>query len=340
MRWDSKDLPSWVALLNEHVSRFEERVEILLRASDKIEIAIDAIESAVYDRVKFAEAVENVQKIVDELSLAGYSDLSSWVETVNGKMGVVLGRRLEEALVAWAETFEIAEGDGVDDEANQKKKKKDRMKHVKIPKISVEIMLKNQEISAQPAVPTARALFLDALHDYVGIVCTLPCLNSGRFEVFDSSGSQKTDSFHSLIGTVSPDVLADVYVSVEKHVQNLASFVDHWLSYQTLWDSQVGDVAASVEGDLKRWHELILQVSTARATLDSTDTTAEFGPIVVRFNKVQSQVNLKYDSWQKELQSYFAAVLSGRIQENYDKTVDAKSRLEKVSLEGSSAATR
>ena len=339
VRWDSKDLPSWVALLNEHVSRFEERVEILLRASDKIDVAIDAIGTAVYDRVQFAEAVENVQKVVDELSLAGYSDLSSWVETVNEKMGVVLGRRLEEALVAWTETFEIAEGGGADDEANQKKKK-DRKKLVKIPKISVEIMLKNQEISAQPAVPTARVLFLDALHDYVGIVCTLPCLNSGRFEVFDSSGSQGTDSFHSLIGTVSPDVLADVYVSVENHVQNLASFVDHWLSYQTLWDSQVGDVAASVEGDLKRWHELILQVSTARATLDSTDTTAEFGPIVVRFNKVQSQVNLKYDSWQKELQSYFAAVLSGRIQENYDRTVDAKSRLEKVSLEGSSAATR
>ena len=37
-RWDSKDLPNWVAvLLNEHVSRFEERVEILLRACDNVE---------------------------------------------------------------------------------------------------------------------------------------------------------------------------------------------------------------------------------------------------------------------------------------------------------------
>ena len=47
VRWDSKDIGSWVALLNEHVSRFEERVEILLRACYNIDIAIDAIGNVV-----------------------------------------------------------------------------------------------------------------------------------------------------------------------------------------------------------------------------------------------------------------------------------------------------
>ena len=99
MRWNNKDLASWVAMLNEHVSRFEERVEILLRACDDVNVAIGAIETVEYERNKFREAVENVQKVVDSLSLAGFSYLASWVDEVNSKMGAVLAKRLQDALV-------------------------------------------------------------------------------------------------------------------------------------------------------------------------------------------------------------------------------------------------
>lgn len=338
IRWDSKDLSDWVALLNEHVSRFEERVEILLRACDRIDVAVGGLESVAYEREKFAVAVGEVQKVVDELSMAGYADLATWVGKVNERMGVVLRSRLEEALVAWTETF--GESDD-DDEEEGGSKKKGRKKLVKIPKISVEILLRNQEISAFPAVPTARSIFLSELHDYMGIVCTLPCLNSGRFEVFENaaSGDAAADTFYTLAEAVSPLALADAYASVESHVKNLAAFVDQWLAYQTLWDARASDVAAAVEGDLGKWRELVAEASEARTALDSAATVAEFGPIAVRYHKVQSQVNLKYDSWQKELGTYFAAVLAERIQENFDKVSGAKTRLEGISLEGSSAAT-
>ncbi|KAL7555016.1 hypothetical protein ACHAWF_018608 [Thalassiosira exigua] len=336
IRWDSKDLPNWVAVLNEHVSRFEERVEILLRACDNVDGALQALGSVEYEKKQFVEAVENVQKVVDELSLAGYSDLASWAGKVNDRMGVVLGGRLEEALRAWIETFELSDGDSA--AGSSKKGKKGS---VRVPKIAIEIQLRNQEISAHPAVPTVRSKFLDELHDYMGIVCTLPRLNSRRFEVFESGPVEggASDTFHELADTVSAEVMADAYFSVECHMKNLSAFVDEWLGYQALWDNQVADVAAGAGSDLKNWHDLILDVSNTRATLDSTSTAAEFGPIVVRYNKVQSQVNLKYDSWQKELQTYFAAVLAERIHENHEKVANAKTRLEGISLEGSSAAT-
>lgn len=338
MRWDSKDLGNWVAVLNEHVSRFEERVEILLRACNNIDIAVEALGSAAYERKQFVDAVEGVQKIVDELSMAGYSDLASWVSKVNEKVGAVLAGRLEEALRAWYETFQPQDDDNDDDDESPGKRTGGK-KLVRIPKISIEIMLKNQEISAFPAVPTARATFINELHDYMGIVCHLPCLNSGRFEVFESAnGGKETGTFHYLSGSVSPEVMSDAYFAIECHVQNLTAFVDQWLSYQTLWDSQVAEVASAVEGDLNRWHELIMEASAARNTLDSAATAAEFGPIVVKYNKVQSQINLKFDSWQKELQTYFASVLAERINENYEKVSSAKTRLEGVSLEGSSSA--
>ena len=67
IRWDSKDIGAWIAVLNEQVNRFEERVEILLRASENICVAIEALKSISYEKQAFSDAVENVQKIVDEL---------------------------------------------------------------------------------------------------------------------------------------------------------------------------------------------------------------------------------------------------------------------------------
>jgi dynein heavy chain 1 len=48
------------------------------------------------------------------------------------------------------------------------------------------------------------------------------------------------------------------------------------------------------------------------------------------------QINLKYDAWQKELQSTFASVLSQCIHEAHQKMEDSKDRLEAASLESSS----
>lgn len=318
------------------MSRFEERVEILLRACYNIDIAIEAIGNVAYERQQFCDAVENVQKVVDELSMAGYSDLVTWVSKVNNKMGDVLGIRLEEALLAWSETFQPSATNSEKDSKIKRSKK-----IVRIPKIGVEVLLRNQEISAFPAVPSTRSIFLNELHDYMGIVCMLPCLNSRRFEVFESkkSGVNAADTFYQLSNSVSPEALADAYFAVECHIQNLSRFVDQWLAYQTLWDSQVSDVASAVGGDLTKWHELIVEASASRTALDSTATVAEFGPITVKYNKVQSQVNLKYDSWQKELQTYFAAILAERINESFEKVSTTKARLEGISLEGSSAAT-
>eukprot|EP00984_Skeletonema_dohrnii_P037236 scaffold39112_cov233-Skeletonema_dohrnii-CCMP3373.AAC.1 len=103
-----------------------------------------------------------------------------WVEKVNKRVGAVLGSRLEEALSMWSEAY------GLSALPDTEKTKNGGKSSIKIPKISVEILLRNQEISAQPSVPATRSLFLDELHAYMGIVCTLPRLNSGRFDVFES----------------------------------------------------------------------------------------------------------------------------------------------------------
>lgn len=191
--------------------------------------------------------------------------------------------------------------------------------------------------------PTIHSLFLQKLHDFIGVVCNLPKPKSGRFEVFDSAGvgSNPQDSekqtFGDLVWQLPPNLLPASYSCSDGHVAAAAAFVDQWLAYQTLWDTQVSDVAAAVGAtDIRKWQELLLEAADARATLDSTATVAYFGPITVKYGKVQSQINLKYDSWQKELQTAFSNVLAQAIQSTHGTINTSKSKLEDTTLDSAS----
>lgn len=296
--------------------------------------------------------MKSIQKIVDQLSLAGYTDLVSWVSVVDNRMGIVLCNRLEEALKSWTGTFEI-EDDNEDNEDEAIEEKKSDFttklrKAIIIPKILVEILLRNQEISSSPAVPLVRSIFLDELHDYMGTVCMLPRPTSGRFEVFDTrTGADKsantgltvTQTFHHLPSLIEPEVLAKAYNVIESHMQHFSQFVSQWLAYQTLWDTRASDASSVVGEDMDRWQKLLIEAANARSALDATPTLAEFGPVVVKYDKIQSQINLKYDSWQRELQSCYAGVLGQRIHSLHDSICEAKSKLESITLEGTGATT-
>lgn len=351
VRWDSKEMGHWVGNLTDLVTKFEERVEQLLRACDKVEIALDLLEKVDFDSMKFQGILRSIQKSIDQMSLSGYADLASWVEVVDDRMGEVLSNRLEAALKAWCHEFEVVEEtEGEQEEGKEEESKTEEaeaskkagLPKIHVPPIPVEIMLRNQEISAVPAVPCVRSLFLKALHEFIGVVCSLSRPRSGRFEVFDSrtgkaSTSEKVEeTFHHLIHQVKPTIVFEVYTTIEKHMQNLGGFVNQWLAYQTLWDTRVSDVAASVGQNMDQWQNLLVEATEARSALDSTATLAVFGPVTVRYNKVQSQINLKYDSWQKELQSSFATILGQHVVDTHSRINDAKTKLESASLDSSS----
>lgn len=55
----------------------------------------------------------------------------------------------------------------------------------------------------------------------------------------------------------------------------------------------------------------------SRKTIDTTETMRNFGPIEIRYGKVQSKVNLKYDSWHKEIVGRFGSLLGQKMQDFY-----------------------
>lgn len=334
IRWDSREISDWVSRLSDSVTKLEERVEQLLRTCDTVEASLRILESVEYDSMKFQKVLEAIQNSIDAMSMSGYSDLALWVQTLDDRLAAILASRLKTALENWTYTFNVRGHD----EKREDDLTPSGLEQVSIAPVSVEILLRNQEISAVPAVPTVRSLLLNKLHEYIGVVCNLSRPSSGRFEVFDTGASVTASSpnFNRLVSMVPASIVAAAYGVIELRMVDFADFIDQWLAYQTLWDTQVSDVAASVGKDIDKWQALLVESAEARAALDLSATVSEFGPVSVKYNKVQSQINLKYDSWQKELQSSFASVLSQCIHDAHRKMEDAKEKLEAASLESSS----
>jgi hypothetical protein len=97
-------------------------------------------------------------------------NLPTWVKGLDDRLAKVLASRLFKALENRNYTFRTIVENGEDEEKQQKQH---QYAAIQMQPISIEILLRNQEISSVPAVPTARSLFFDRLHDYIGVVCNL-----------------------------------------------------------------------------------------------------------------------------------------------------------------------
>ena len=62
---------------------------------------------------------------------------------------------------------------------------------------------------------------------------------------------------------------------------------------------------------------MLHEIKQARSTFDTTQTSKEFGPIVIDFKQVQVSISNKYDYWHKEALKWFGARLGNAMGEFY-----------------------
>jgi dynein heavy chain 1 len=274
IKWDSPSLGVWVAKLSHLISHFETRVDILTQESYQIDRALNDLGVSQYTTTEFERCVGEIQKSVDTLSLAGFSNLGVWIDRVIDKrIQDVLVERLDAAIQLWAVSL--------------------RKGCSPAEIITVEIVLRNQKIFASPSPQVARSILLNHFLNFIGVVLNLPRPRGSKFEVFDGGDVPATQfscgNFHFLIHRVNPELLCNAYAEAEMHINNLSRFVSTWLSYQSLWDTHMPDVIAALgEHDLHIWYSTVHDIRVARTALDTSSSTASFGPIVVKYGKVRS----------------------------------------------------
>ncbi|XP_078590507.1 cytoplasmic dynein 1 heavy chain 1-like isoform X1 [Branchiostoma floridae x Branchiostoma japonicum] len=341
--WESYKLDPYVQRLAEAVFQFQEKVDDLLLIEEKIDMEVRSLETCNYKEETFKEVLDHVQKAVDDLNLHAYSNLPQWVAKLDHEVEKKLATRLQAGLKAWTEVL-LKEGD--DDQANQDMDNDVAPAHKpggdpKLQTLRYELRLMNQVIYLEPPLENVRMRLFQQLHDWEQVITTLPRIQSSRYQVGLERGESERETTYRNLLTKLPDgqhAMDVAFQAIEDVVVKTNAYVASWLQYQALWDLTPDQVYNRIGEGIQRWVNVIVEVKQSRATFDTAEVRKEFGPIVIEFGKVQSKVNLKYDSWHKEILGKFGSMLGESMVEFYDTVSKSRTELEQHSVETASTS--
>lgn len=121
-------------------------------------------------------------------------------------------------------------------------------------------------------------------------------------------------------------------------MQSIQVYVAKWLQFQSLWDLETEYVYARLGESLASWQQLLLEIRKTRSTFDNSDVQRSFGAAIINYEQVQSKVNAKYDTWQRDILGRFGTKLGAALRTTHTAVLQARHDLERHSIEGSSTA--
>ncbi|XP_001636057.2 cytoplasmic dynein 1 heavy chain 1 isoform X2 [Nematostella vectensis] len=340
--WESYKLDPYVQKLAEAVFNFQEKVDDLLSSVEKIDIEVRSLDTCSFNNQTFRDVLGKIQKAVDELNLHSYSNLPSWVNTLDQQVEMHLSRRLQAGIKSWTDCLKGNKSSRHVDDTDMASMA--AHKPGGDPEIIVsihEVCIQNQVLFMRPPVEHAREHLINELHAWVGIITTLPRIQSSRYQVgLERDESESDISYRNLLAMLpeGPEVLQDAYGSIEDIVEAVEKYSKVWLQYQALWDMDIGLVYNRLGEGLDKWMKLLKDIKKSRVTFDTSESKKVFGPIVIDYAQVQSKVNMKYDTWHKDILSKFASRLGDNMSDFYGSISKARSDMEQQSIEGASTS--
>ena len=322
IKWETADLKNWVNTFSSRIQDFRDRVADLTEKMAAIDELLNVLTTCPLVRVDMEDALLQLQTLIDDMQMRGFSNLAAWVAQLDGKIETIVAGRLAEALHTWVGAFERSEPLAEDEEGIVL----DRSMH--------EILLTNQVVYLSPPVEQARADWVACFQNHISTVCSLPRVVSSRFEVF-AEASDEPKNYANMLKRMDPDVLVKPFGAIEKQVALMKTHVAGWLQYQALWDVEVSVIADRLGTNLHDWQLLLQEIKTSRAKVDTATEEMLFGPILVSHRSIQNKIHIKYDSWQKDLQARFGAIVGENARALHADLLAWRTKLEGVVLEGS-----
>ncbi|OCT64951.1 cytoplasmic dynein 1 heavy chain 1 isoform X1 [Xenopus laevis] len=341
--WESYKLDPYVQRLAETVFNFQEKVDDLLIIEEKIDLEVRSLETCMYDHKTYSEILNRVQKAVDDLNLHSYSNLPIWVNKLDMEIERVLGVRLQAGLKAWTQVL-MGQSDGkadvdMDTDAPQVSHKPGG--DPKIKNVVHELRITNQVIYLNPPIEDCRYKLYQEMFSWKMVILSLPRIQSQRYQVGVHYELSEEEKYYRNALTRMPDgpvSLEEAYSAVMGIVTEVEQYVKVWLQYQCLWDMQAENIYNRLGEDMNKWQALLVQIRKARGTFDNAETRKEFGPVIIDYGKVQSKVNLKYDSWHKEVLSKFGQMLGQNMTEFHSQISKSRQELEQHSVDTASTS--
>jgi len=338
LRWESFRLETFVQSLAEEVNVFQEKVDEVMTAGEKIDAAIAHLETVNYEFAALTAVIESLQKIVDDLNLHSFVNLEAWVAKLDQSVETRLAKRLTTAVQKWAQALEEygkATSDWDDDNTTGEGSGNN------LPVVNPllhEIQIRNQVMYLNPPAESARERLFHQLQHYMEVITNLPRIQASRFQVGSVSADQVRSerTYRSVLTLIPSPELLRTYKLIEDCFSAVFKYVQVWLQYQALWDMQTDNIVARLGDNLQKWNDLLVEIKKARRTFDTSEVSKSFGPVVVNYAQVQNRVNMKYDALHKDLLSQFGSKLASVMGEFYSAVQKARTDLESQTVDTAS----
>lgn len=292
---------------------------------------------------------------MDDLSLRLYSNLAQWVQQLDEQIEKKLSIRLQTAIIMWTNALKQGNNDENQFDEQQQRRRRSTLadeddspsttkaKNDQIPTVRTllhQIRTSNQLLYVAPPMNDAREQLILELYEYEGVITNQKRIQHSRYQLGIESESEYKTTFKSLLNKLpmSSKPLEDAYETIETLVIAADDYVNTWLDFQSLWDLQTDQLYTRLGKDITNWIACLNEMKDARKTFDTQETLKHFGPITIDYNKVQTKVQMKYDSWNKEILSKFGTMLSQDMHEFHSHVSKARTDLESQSLEASTTA--
>lgn len=175
------------------VSVLQDKASTLAKLNEDTEKALKDLQACPYEATVFRHKLHQIQDAVDKLNLGSYVNLGHWVEELNGKVEAILLMRLNDAIQLWIQEFNSERAQGADADSYRKRfsriegadqvNGKEEKAVPSMKRLIHEMSIRNQVIYLDPPMEYARASWFAELHAWIGIVCDLPKLRAGRYDM-------------------------------------------------------------------------------------------------------------------------------------------------------------
>jgi len=258
--------------------------------------------------------------------------------------------RLRQTIDVWCLEFAKSDDDERRDLVPRELKRKgerlrdDKFSHggFTLKPIVHEIRIQNQVIFLDPPLEHSRQNWISQLHGWLAVTCRQRRVQSSRYEIGLQleSVTKAEETYTSLLLRLDDGTLERPFTLIEDKVQQIKSYVDKWLQFQSLWDLEPEYVFNRLGESLAHWQQLLIEIKKARATFDTSERQKSFGVCVIEYEQVQARVNAKYDTWQKDILGRFGTKLGNAMKELHSSILKARHELEHHSIEGLTSTSR
>lgn len=330
------------------VSLFQDKTNDVIDVQRVITSTIEELQTCPFHHQEFSSRLQKIQSLIDRLNLEGYPNLETWVHFVDAKIETVFEARLRLITAAWCEEFSRQSKERPHGRAPNRihPGRSDRITaerdSIELKPVTYEVRIRNQVIYLDPPIEHARAFWFHQLHETWATICSLPRIQSTRFEMdvqLRKNAKVEQQTYTTLLLRFqNDDALSQPFALIEAKISELSVYVTKWLQFQSLWDLEAEHVYARLGESLSHWQQLLSEIRRTRSTFDNADTARSFGIATVKYEQVQSKVNAKYDAWQRDLLGKFGSMLGNEMREVHSAIRKARTDLEQHSIEGSSTA--